>query len=36
MIITFLKEDYEPFESALVELTAGQVEPILLATIDED
>jgi len=36
LIATFLKEDYLPFEAALQELTAGQAEPILLASIDDD
>jgi hypothetical protein len=36
LIATFLKEDYSRFEQELTELTAGQAEPILLATIDDD
>lgn len=36
LIMMFLKEDFAPFQDALNELTAGQAEPILLATIDDD
>ncbi len=36
LIATFLKEDYPLFRDALREMTAGQAEPVLLATIDDD
>ncbi|MDQ7024813.1 MAG: YigZ family protein [Anaerolineae bacterium] len=35
LIVTFLEEDVESFEVELTNLTAGQVEPILLARLDD-
>ena len=35
LIVTFLEEDVEPFKIELTNLTAGQVEPILLEVIDD-
>jgi uncharacterized YigZ family protein len=35
LIVTMLKTDFEPFQIELTNLTAGQVEPILLMTMDD-
>ena len=35
LIVTFLESDFEPFKVELANLTAGQVEPILLTRLDD-